>query len=163
MAEDLLSGDPPVAADRTRRTGDRGLDLGLRVVTAAALGIDAYVHVHDARYYDAAGGGAITQGDLFRIEAAGAAVTALVLLAWWHRAAWLLALGVAASALGALLLYRYVDVGVLGPLPDMYEPTWAVPGKSPAAWAEGVAVLTASVGLARAYLPRFLDVPVRGT
>jgi hypothetical protein len=27
------------------------------------------------------------------------------------------------------LLYTYVDVGSLGPLPNMYEPTWALPGK----------------------------------
>jgi len=30
---------------------------------------------------------------------------------------------VAASALGAVLLYRYVDVGSLSPLPNMYENT----------------------------------------
>jgi hypothetical protein len=38
-------------------------------------------------------------------------------------------LGVGASALAAVLLYRYVDLGPLGPLPDMYENTWQVPGK----------------------------------
>ncbi|MFD6248329.1 hypothetical protein ACFWGG_24665, partial [Streptomyces roseolus] len=31
---------------------------------------------------------------------------------------------VAAGGLAALLLYRYVDVGELGPLPNMYEPAW---------------------------------------
>jgi hypothetical protein len=29
----------------------------------------------------------------------------------------------------AAVLYRYVDVGSLGPLPDLYENTWQVPGK----------------------------------
>ena len=57
---------------------------------------------------------------------------------------WLAALAVAASALGAVLLYRYVDVGALGPLPDMYENTWQVPGKLLSAYAEA-----AAIGLAR--------------
>jgi hypothetical protein len=52
-----------------------------------------------------------------------------------------------ALALGAVLLYRYVDVGSLGPLPDMYEDTWQVPGKLLSAYAEGAAVLLAGVGL----------------
>lgn len=46
----------------------------------------------------------------------------------------------AAAALGAVLLYRFVDVGSLGPLPDMYEPIWYTE-KAVSAIAEGVAVL----------------------
>jgi hypothetical protein len=57
------------------------------------------------------------------------------------------ALLVAGSALGAVLLYRYVDVGSLGPLPNMYENTWDVPGKVLSAWAEGAAVILAALGL----------------
>jgi hypothetical protein len=60
---------------------------------------------------------------------------------------WVAALGVGASALGAVLLYRYVDVGSLGPLPDMYENTWQVPGKLLSAYAEGAAVVLAGLGL----------------
>jgi hypothetical protein len=45
------------------------------------------------------------------------------------------------------LLYRYVDVGSLGPLPNMYENTWDVPGKVLSAWAEGAAVVLAALGL----------------
>lgn len=40
------------------------------------------------------------------------------------RAVSALAFLVAASALGAVLLYRYVDVPVLGPLPSMHKPVW---------------------------------------
>jgi hypothetical protein len=54
---------------------------------------------------------------------------------------------VAASALGAVVLYRYVDLGALGPLPDMYEDTWQVPGKLLSAYAEGTAVVLAGLGL----------------
>jgi hypothetical protein len=60
---------------------------------------------------------------------------------------WLAALAVAASALGAVLLYRYMDVGALGPLPDMYENTWQVPGKPLSAAAEAAAVVLATLGL----------------
>jgi hypothetical protein len=60
-----------------------------------------------------------------------------------RRSGWLAALGVAASALAAVLLYRYVDLGSLGPLPDMYENTWQVPGKLLSAYAEGAAVVLA--------------------
>ena len=40
------------------------------------------------------------------------------------------------SALGAVLLYRYVNVPMLGPLPAMYEPVWFLE-KSLSAVAEG--------------------------
>jgi hypothetical protein len=40
-----------------------------------------------------------------------------------------------------------VDVGSLGPLPDMYENTWQVPGKLLSASAEGAAVVLAGLGL----------------
>jgi hypothetical protein len=35
----------------------------------------------------------------------------------------------------------------LGPLPDMYEDTWQVPGKLLSAYAEGAAVVLAGLGL----------------
>jgi hypothetical protein len=54
---------------------------------------------------------------------------------------------VGASALGAVLLYRYVDVGALGPLPDLYENTWQVPGKLLSTYAEAAAVVLAGLGL----------------
>jgi hypothetical protein len=53
---------------------------------------------------------------------------------------------VAGSAAGAVVLYTYVDVGTLGPLPDMYEPTWALPGKRLSGAAEIAATVLAVVG-----------------
>lgn len=118
----------------------------LRVLTAAGLAIDAYVHADLASTYDPVRH-TVSQGDLFRIEAAVAALAALLILLSAHRAVWAFAFLVAASGLGALLLYRYVDVGTLGPLPNMYEPLW-FPKKSTTAIAEGCATLTALAGLA---------------
>jgi hypothetical protein len=117
------------------------------VATAALLGIDAYVHAHDAAFYDAVRTSVISQGTLFRLEAAVAALIAVALLVRPSRFWWAAALLVAASAFGAVVLYRYVDVGRLGPLPNMYEPTWALPGKAASAWAEGAGIILAAAGL----------------
>jgi hypothetical protein len=118
----------------------------LRIATAAALGIDAIVHWQNAPAYDAVTG-TVSQGQLFRVEAALAVVVGLLVLVRPRPSSWLAALLVAASALAAVLLYRYVDVGAVGPLPDMYENTWQVPGKLLSADAEGAAVVLAGLGL----------------
>jgi hypothetical protein len=129
----------------------------LRVAAAALLAVDAYVHLHDAGFYDTVGGAIITQGWLFRIQAGVAIVVALALLVRAHWFVWLVALLVAASAAGAVYLYTYVDVGPLGPLPDMFEPTWGVPGKRVAAAAEIAATSVALLGLALALHVRRSD------
>ena len=118
----------------------------LRVGTAAALGIDAAVHARDASADDTVKA-TVSQGELFRVEAGLAIVVGLLVLIRPRRSSWVAALLVAASALVAVLLYRYVDLGSLGPVPDMYENTWQVPGKLLSASAEGVAVVLAALGL----------------
>lgn len=118
----------------------------LRLVTAVALVADAYVHVDLASTYDAVTG-TVSQGNLFRLEATVAASAAALVIVLGNRAAWAAAVLVGASALGAVLLYRYVDVGVLGPLPNMYEPVW-FREKTASGIAEGVGLLTALAGLA---------------
>jgi hypothetical protein len=127
----------------------------LRVGTAAALGIDAAVHWQNASAYDAVTA-TISQGELFRIEAVLAVAVGLLVLLWPRRGSWVAALGVGASGLAAVLLYRYVDLGALGPLPNMYENTWQVPGKLLSAYAEGAAIVLAGLGLVvhRGVLPR---------
>jgi hypothetical protein len=119
----------------------------LGLLTAALLGIDTYVHARDAHFYDAVRTSVISQGTLFRLEAAVAALIAVALLIRPSRFWWAAALIVAASAFGAVVLYQYVDVGRLGPLPNMYEPTWALPGKAASAWAEGGGIILAAAGL----------------
>ena len=55
----------------------------------------------------------------------------------------------------AVVLYRYVDVPALGPLPAMYEPVWFTE-KSLSAVAEAVAAIAAALGILqlRRRLPR---------
>jgi hypothetical protein len=117
----------------------------LRLLTAAGLAVDAYVHADLASAYDGIHA-SISQGDLFRIEAAVASAAAMIVLAAGRRTGFGLAFIVAASAFGAIVLYRYVDVGSLGPLPNMYEPAWYTE-KTIAAVAEAAAMVLAACGL----------------
>jgi hypothetical protein len=126
----------------------------LAVSTAALLAVDAYVHLRDAGLYDAVATATLSQGTLFRVQAAAAGVVAVMLLLRPHPVVWAIAVLVAASAAAAVLLYTYVDVGSLGPLPNMYEPTWALPGKRASAFAETAATVLALTGLALALATR---------
>jgi hypothetical protein len=119
--------------------------LVLRVLVAAGLAVSAYVHADLAPVYDGIHA-SISQGNLFRIDAAAASLAALVVLVIGRRTGFALAFVVAASSLGAILLYRYVNVGQLGPLPNMYEPAWFTE-KSIAAVAEAVATVLSAGGL----------------
>jgi MYXO-CTERM domain-containing protein len=133
------------------RTG-RGTIAGyaLRVATAAALVIDAVVHLKDAYFYDANAGALLTQGQLFRIQAVVAIVAALAVLAWPRWPSWLFAALVSASAAAAVVAYTYLDIGPIAGLPNMYEPSWGPPGKLVSAYAEGAGALLALAGLAYA-------------
>jgi hypothetical protein len=117
----------------------------LRVAVFAGLGVDAIVHFHLAGQMG--GSGTITEGDLFWIQGVVAAVVAVLVLVRPRRLPYAIAFVVAASALGAVLLYRYVDVGAIGPLPDMYEPVWYAE-KVLTTVAEAVAAVTAAIGFA---------------
>jgi len=118
----------------------------LRLLTAAGLAVDAYVHADLAANYDPVTK-TISQGDLFRIEAGAAALAALLVVLFGTRPlVWGYALLVAAAGVAAVLLYRYVDVGSVGPLPNMYEPGW-YPEKTASAVAEATAMVTAAAGV----------------
>ncbi|MGW7574512.1 hypothetical protein [Streptomyces sp. NPDC054765] len=110
-----------------------------RLLAAAGLALDAYVHARLAGRYDTVTA-TIGQGMLFRIEAALAALAALLVLIWRRPAGDTFAWLVAAGGLALLLLYTYVGVGARGPLPDMYEPHWSG-DKKLAALAQAVAAL----------------------
>lgn len=129
-------------------SGNGWVGWGLRVLAAGGLAIDAYIHFQLAATYDGVGG-AITQGMLFRIEAVVAAVVTVLLLLIGRTTVYVTAALVAGSALGAVLLYRWVDVGALGPLPNMYEPVW-YPDKTISAVGEAVALVAAAVLVAMA-------------
>jgi hypothetical protein len=117
----------------------------IRLVTAAGLAVDAYVHADLASRYDPVRN-SISQGDLFRVEAGVAALAALLVVFFTRRETYGFAFIVAASALGAILLYRYINVGTIGPLPNMYEPIWFTE-KVVATAAEAAALLAGLVGL----------------
>ena len=125
------------------RAGERVL----AVVTAALLGVDAFVHLHYAHSYDQFKSSTMSEGTLFRIQGVVAIVVGVLLLIWPGVLTWLLSLLVAGSAVVAVTLYTYVDVGALGPLPDLYEHTWSPPGKVLSAVAELLAALISIVGL----------------
>jgi hypothetical protein len=118
----------------------------LRLVVVAGLAWDAYVHVDLASGYDAVTG-TVSQGTLFRVEAAAAIAAGLLVLLVRRRPVYLLAAAVALGGLAAVLVYRYVDVGALGPFPNMYEPIW-YQEKVTSAVAQGVAGIAAIALLA---------------
>jgi hypothetical protein len=131
---------------------DRPLALLLRAVAVAGLAVDVWVHAALESQY-AGLGGTLSQGRLFGAEAVVAGVIGLWLLVTGSRWAWAATFLVAASALGAVLLYRSVDVGALGPLPNMYEPTWYF-RKTLSAYAEAVAAAAALIRLAQIWMPQ---------
>lgn len=117
----------------------------LRWVVVAALAVDAVVHLRLASSIQLAAPGGIGGGWLFRLQAAAAILVALYLLLRPSTTSYLMAGAVALSAFGAVLLYSFVNVPTLGPIPSMYDPTW-YPLKTLSAVAEGVGVLAAGAG-----------------
>ncbi|MQA84803.1 MAG: hypothetical protein GEV03_09315 [Streptosporangiales bacterium] len=117
----------------------------LRALVVVGLAVNAYVHLRLATEWDTITEG-IGGGTMFRIDGVVAGLTALIVLVWGRRRmTYLLAFGVSAAALGAVLLYTYVDVGPLGPLPNLYEPVWFAE-KLASAVAEAVAVAASAAG-----------------
>jgi hypothetical protein len=94
----------------------------LRLLAAVALGISAYVHLHLASRYGYPG--TISGTTVFRIQGVVAAVIAVALLLTGDKWVWLAAAALGAASFAAVVLYRYVDVGAIGPLPNMYDSTW---------------------------------------
>jgi hypothetical protein len=140
------------AAGRTAALRPGPLLRGIGVVAAAGLAVDAIVHLQLAPDYQFAAPGGIGQGNLFRIAAVAAGLAALWVLVRPSRLSFAAAFLAAAGALVAVLLYRYVDVPAIGPIPSMYEPLW-FPEKTLSAVAEAVATVAALLGLARTRVP----------
>jgi hypothetical protein len=141
-----------LTGSRSTGTRTRLIPFGIALVVAIGLAVDAVVHLPLAPGYQLAAPGGIGQGNLFRVAAVAAVLTALWVLVRPSRLSFAAAFLVASSALAAVLLYRYVDVPALGPIPSMYEPLW-FPEKAASAVAEGVAAVAALVGLARTRVP----------
>ncbi len=142
------------SAARTRRATSAAnanrsaLGVILRILVVAALAVDAVVHIRLAPGYQLAAPDGIGEGNLFYLESAAAIVAALYVLIRGSRPAFWLALVVLAAGLAAVLLYNYVNVPAIGPIPAMYDPLW-FPEKSISAIAQGLGVVFAVAGLAR--------------
>ena len=121
--------------------------LAVRLLTAVALAVSAYVHLDlsSSPYY---AGGQLTLGALFLAQSVVAAVVALWVAVRPSRAAYAAAAAVAAASFVALVLSTYVRLPSVGPFPILYEPVWYA-DKVVAAVAAGVALLAALAGLAR--------------
>ncbi|MCO4239224.1 hypothetical protein NG702_17730 [Pseudarthrobacter sp. MDT3-28] len=119
----------------------------LRVGVAAALVVSAVIHVQLAPGYQQAAPGGIGQGTLFLVQAGAAVLAAVFVLVTGSRAAFASAAVVALSSLAAVILYRYVQVPAIGPMPSMYEPVWYA-AKVLSAVAEAVAGALAVAGYA---------------
>jgi hypothetical protein len=96
----------------------------LAVVAAAGLGIDAFTHLDLAHLYQANTTGTVNEGVLFQIEAALAIVAGLWILLRPGVLSAGFTLLVAGGGAFVLLLYRYVNVGKIGPIPNMWDPGW---------------------------------------
>ena len=127
------------AALRTR------LPRSPRQAAVAGLSIDAYVHLDLAPTY-AEAQAAINEGILFRAEAILALLAALTLITSARRLPLVLGLAISASALTLMLVSRYVNLGPLGPFPDLYDPVW-FPEKLWAAGGEAAAGVASVAGI----------------
>jgi hypothetical protein len=117
----------------------------LRLLVAGGLAIDAYVHWNFAGDMAFVTGGGIGGDTLFRLQAVVAALAGLLVLARARRWTFGVAFLVAASALGAVVFYTFADIGALGPVPAMYDPSWYAE-KTVSAAGEAVAAVAALVG-----------------
>jgi len=99
---------------------------GLVLIIAVGLGIDAYTHLDLAALgiYSLNKTSTINQTTLFRIESVGAILAALAVIVRTNRWTAALAALVAGGGAFVLVLYEQVNVGKIGPLPNMYDPGW---------------------------------------
>lgn len=125
----------------------------LRVLVALGLAVEGAIHLRLAPVMDIAAPGGIGGGNLFRAQGAvalAAAVLVLVTGRWW---AYGVAALVAVSSLVPVLLYHFVNVPALGPVPSMYDPLWS-PEKVVSIVATALALACAVWGLWRRGEPR---------
>jgi hypothetical protein len=123
--------------------GRLAIQWALIIIVVAGLGVDAFVHIDLASAFKNVKTSTLSQADLFHVEAIAAVIAAVALLLRPRRYTAAFAFLVAAAGTVAVVLYRYVDVGAFGPIPDMYDPFWAPTEKTLSVFAEGIAALAA--------------------
>jgi hypothetical protein len=123
--------------------GKLAIRTTLIVIVVAGLAVDAFVHFDLASAFRANKTSTLSETELFRAEAVAAIVAGLALLVRPRRYTAAFAFLVAAAGTAAVIVYRYVNVGKFGPVPNMYDPFWAPAEKNLSAVAEAVAALAA--------------------
>jgi hypothetical protein len=124
--------------------GERALQAVLTIIVVAGLAVDAYVHLNLASAFADVKTSTMSKADVFRVDAVVALIAAVALLVRPRRYTAAFAFLVAAAGTIAVLLFQYVDVGAIGPIPNMYDPYWAPAKKVISAFAEGAAALAAA-------------------
>ncbi|WP_109474252.1 hypothetical protein [Ornithinimicrobium cavernae] len=122
-----------------------GVERVLRVLVALALLTDAVVHLRLAPQMQLAAPGGIGGAWMFRLQAIAALVAAGYLLWRGSRLAYLIAAVVLVSVFAAVLVYSFVDVPAIGPVPAMYDPFW-YPEKTLSTVVEGLGAVLAVLG-----------------
>lgn len=97
---------------------------GLILVALIGLGIDAYTHLDLAKLYSHNTTGTVNEGVLFQVEAGLAIAAGLWLLVRFGVLSVIATLLITGGGALALVVYRYNNVGKIGPIPNMYEPIW---------------------------------------
>jgi hypothetical protein len=115
----------------------------LIAVVVVGLAIDAFVHFDLASAFKHVKTSTLSEADMFRAEATVAVLAAVALLVRPNRFTAAFAFLVAAAGAVAVVLTRYVNIGKIGPIPNVYDPYWAPTGKWLSAVAEVVAALAA--------------------
>jgi hypothetical protein len=118
--------------------------MGLIAVVVVGLVVDAWVHLDLASAFAHVRTSTMSQADIFRIDAGVAIAAALALVVRPRRYTAAFAFLVAAAGTAAVVLYRYADVGAIGPVPNMYDPYWAPAGKVLSAVGEALAAIAAA-------------------
>ena len=115
--------------------------FGLASATATAFGINAAIHFMLAGAFDANPGNLVSQGDLFRVQAAGNIIAAALLVIRPRPVTAWIAATVAAVGLGFVVftVYAPLDLVSIGG-PFLYEPVW-YPDKVASAIAQLVAIV----------------------
>jgi hypothetical protein len=132
--------------------GRLAIQVALTAIVVTGLAVDAFVHFHLASAFERNKTSTLSGADLFHLEAIAAVIAAVALLVRPRRYTAAFAFLVAANGTAAVVVYRYVDVGTIGPIPNMYDPYWAPPEKTLSAWAEGLAALAALALLVMSHL-----------
>lgn len=123
--------------------GRSAAEVALIAIVVLGLAIDAFVHFDLAGVFAGNKTSTLSEADIFRADATVASLAALVLLVRprWYTAAF--AGLVAGAGTAAVIIFRYVDVGSFGPIPNMYDPYWAPFEKNLSVYGEAAATLAA--------------------